>query len=160
MGNWTIATLVIFSAVILESVAVGISLRGYLKYRYQPFLFMLMTWSFTLIGNLTVGFAYLFLDFTIYRIGIWLTVPLAYSIIILFDSISHEHYDMYKFLVITILATALFIFGLDPDATYLNTTSLGEHTPAMQGMFQLFGSLVFLFSGSFSERVFWLYRVY
>ncbi|WP_457557024.1 hypothetical protein [Candidatus Harpocratesius sp.] len=145
--HWTIATIVMFFATIPQILATIMSIRGYIQYRYKSFLFMIFSWGFMGLGNIILAFSYLFMDFMTYRIGIILSIPLGFAIIVLFDSISKDQLSTIKLIIMSILSTALIILGLESDSVRENITKLGERTPAMNGWFQIFGSLVFLFAG-------------
>ncbi|MCF2140742.1 MAG: hypothetical protein K9W44_11865 [Candidatus Lokiarchaeota archaeon] len=146
--HWTVATIVMFCATIPQIFATVMSIRGYIRYKYKSFLFMIFSWGFMGLGNIILAFGYLFMDFMIYRIGIMLSIPLGFAIIVLFDSISKDQLSIIKFLIMSVLSTALIILGLENNSVVENVTKLEEHTPAMNGLFQIFGSLVFLFAGT------------
>jgi len=147
-----ISTGIMFAATIPELIAVIISLNGYIKTKYLHFFYMFFTWFFLWLGNLLIGIAYLTFNFTIYRIGIVISAPLAFAIMGLVDSISREHIHALKLFIIATISTALFIFAFEVNSVSYNVSLLGETTLAMQGPFMITGSLTFIFSG-----LLWIY---
>ncbi|MHA1143146.1 MAG: hypothetical protein ACTSRW_00225 [Candidatus Helarchaeota archaeon] len=150
--NLSISTLILFIATIPELMAVIISLYGYLRTRFPHFFYMFFTWIFLSLGNILIGFAYLFLNTTIYRVGILISAPLAFAIMGLVDSISREHVHAPKLFIISIISTVLFIFAFDLNSVVYNVSILGDITLAMTGPFMIAGSLTFIFSG-----LLWIY---
>lgn len=145
--HWTVASFVMLSGFIPLFISVIMSIKGYFQYKYRSFLFMALSWGFMGLGNFVIACGYILMDFRVYKIGVLLSIPLGYAIIFLFDSISRDSFSTSKIVIMSILSTALIIFGLEPDVVIENVTGLGEHTPAMTGFFQITGSLVFLFAG-------------
>ncbi len=137
---------------ITSALASIISLRSYLRTSYPHFRFMALTWFFLSIGVALLSLAYLSLDLTIYRLGIFITVPLMYSIIFLVDTISQQQIDPLKIFIATIAASLAFVYGLEPDAVGISVSALGEKHPVLVGKFMLAGSLAFAISG-----IYWLY---
>ncbi|MHA1385070.1 MAG: hypothetical protein ACTSR3_15080 [Candidatus Helarchaeota archaeon] len=150
--SWSIATVTMLVATIPELIACIISIKGYISKKYPHFLYMFITWFFLWFGNLLLGIAYLLLDPTIYRIGIIISAPLAFSIMALVDMLSREHIHLPKLFIITIISTSLIIFAGESDSVSLNTSYLGEQTLSLTGGFMVAGALTFLFSG-----ILWLY---
>ncbi|MHA1332334.1 MAG: hypothetical protein ACTSR2_14800, partial [Candidatus Hodarchaeales archaeon] len=141
------AFIVMSIALLPESIAVIMSLRGFLQTGYHHFLYMFLTWSFLLVGNFFLAIAYFTLDFTLYKLGVIASVPLMFSIMVLVDSLSRDHIDPFKLFIVSIIATSVLIFAFEPDAVILHQTLLDETTPSMQGNFMLFSSAVFIVSG-------------
>lgn len=150
--NWTLATVVMFVATIPEIIAVIISALGYVRTKYLHFRAMFITWFFLWIGNFLLAWAYLTLNTTLYRIGIVLSIPLTYGIMLLVDSVSRGSIDPFKLFLITVASTALVIFAFDLDAVTINTSVLGEQAPALVGRFNAAGSIIFLLAG-----ILWLF---
>ncbi|MHA1820168.1 MAG: hypothetical protein ACTSU2_15560 [Promethearchaeota archaeon] len=152
MLNISVATIIMFIATIPEFIAFSYIYQGYSSRKYFYFLYMAITWFFLWLGNFLLAIAYLFLDINFYRWGIIITSPLAFAIMKMVDSISRENIDPIKLFIITSISTALFIFSFDENAIILNKSTLGDTTLALNGPFDVAGSLVFLFSG-----LLWLY---
>ena len=135
-------------SIVPSLVALVFAFRGYRQYRYQHFLYMGLTWLALAIGNALLAYSYWTLNLTIYKIGVMLTVPVAYSIMALVDSISRADIDKGKLTVITVAASSVVWTSLESDAVRLNVSALGEIAPALSGNFLLAGSAVFAISGT------------
>ncbi len=129
-----------------------ISLRSYSRTSYPHFKLMAITWFFLSAGVAFLALSYLFLDLTAYRIGIFITVPLMYSVIFLVDTVSQQKIDPVKIFIATVAASLTFIYGLEPDSVGISVSALGEEHPVLMGKFMLAGSLAFIVSGTY-----WLY---
>ncbi|MGQ4876496.1 MAG: hypothetical protein ACP6IY_20725 [Promethearchaeia archaeon] len=130
-----------------EFIAIIYSFKGLKKSHYVYFRYMFMTWAFLFLGNLLLAISYFNLDFIMYRIGIIINIPLCFTIIILMDSISSSHLDWKKMVAATFFSTTVLITAWEPNAVRLNVTGLGEITPAINGVFLIWSSLLFIFIG-------------
>lgn len=140
----TWASTILFAAVVPESAAIIISIRGYLRHHYAHFLFMFIMWIFLTLGNLLIAVGYLQLDLSVYRAGIVISGPLAYAIMMLVNNISRESVEPIKLWGVTVATTLLTVFAFDPGSAQFHYTLLGEYTPEMTGRFAIAGSVVFL----------------
>ena len=143
----SIATVILSSSSIISFFAFVMSLKGYFQTRYLHFAYLSLTWFFMSIGNMFLALAYNYLNVPLYVLGINITAPIAFSIMLLVDSISREKVDPIKLFVITIASTGLIISSFEPGSVRLNVSALNETTLALQGSFLVFGSLVFIISG-------------
>jgi len=153
--NWTIASGVLIFALIPEMLAAFISLRGYLIYHYNIFKFIFLTWFSLWLGNLCIALGYIFLNFTIYRIGVLISIPLAYSTVAMVDSFEREFTESWKLVLITIISSMLLVLSFEPGAIALNTSTLGELGPSLQGPFMYAGGLLFIVDGGFWAYYMW-----
>lgn len=153
--NVTMGALTLLVAVIPEILALFISIRGYRNFGYRQYLFMAITWSLLLTGNLFIGVAYLLLDTLIYRLGILIQGLLVFGVAFMVDSLSRDSPDSRKLVLVTASATALLIYGLDSTYVTQHISALGEVGLSMTGPFSLVGTFVFLIVG-----IFWLYYMF
>ncbi len=135
--------------------ALAICGLGYQKYRYHHYRLMAIMWALLGTGDIVLATAYLTLDDILYRVGIYLIALVTFLFAPLVDSISHTSIDPWKISFVSILVTGLVVTSFEPGAVGLNGSALGEVGPSMQGPFLLWGSLVFLTSGTF-----WFYYMY
>lgn len=147
--NWTVAFWVLFFATFPELLGVILCLHRWITTRYVNYQYMVLTWGFLWIGNLFLALGYLTLNYTIYKIGIILSIPLTYGIVFLTDSITREKISTSKLVLTTFISTLLLGFAFQPNIVEQNTSKLGEMGLAMRGEFFFAGSIIFLVAGSF-----------
>ena len=125
--TWVATTLLV--AVVPELGALVMSLRGYLRHHYAHYLYMFLTWSFLALGNFLIGMGYLFSDLSTYRVGIVISGPLAFAIMMLVNDISQESVEPLKLGIVTVAITLLTAFAFDPQSVQFHFTLLGEWAP-------------------------------
>ncbi len=124
-----------FISTIPEFIALIMCLINFRKKRYLHYLYMFATWFFLWLGNLILAIGYLTLNLIVYKIGLFVTIPLTFFIMLLVDSISRESIDPFKLSVVMIVSTLAFAFGLEKDVIRLNVSKLGETGPSVVGKF-------------------------
>ncbi len=118
---WSINILIGFIALIPVVIAFIVTLRQFLKEKYQHALFLtlahavVVTWILCQLFSLILRSEFLFL------LVFLLFIPLAFLIILLIDSLTRDSVDFKKFGTWTALSTSLFIISLDPDSLYMNS---------------------------------------
>ena len=145
--NWSIASLILLLALIPEFLAILISFRGYLRYRYKFFQYMLLTWVSLWLSNGFILWGYLTLDFVMYNVGILFVIPLVFSTVFMVDSLARDSVDPLKLVFTSILSALLVAFSFTENSVELNTSILGEDGPSLQGPILYIIGLIFIVAG-------------
>ncbi|MHA1316848.1 MAG: hypothetical protein ACTSRR_05905 [Candidatus Heimdallarchaeaceae archaeon] len=152
MINLTFSTLIMFISTIPEFIALVMCAINFRKKRYLHYLYMFATWFFLWLGNLLLAIGYLTLNLVVYKVGLLVTIPLTFFIMLLVDSISRESIEPFKLSIVMIVSTLAFAFGLEKNVVALNVSKLGEVGPIVVGRFNYALAASFLVSS-----VLWFY---
>ncbi len=147
-----VAATILFLASLAELLAFYYTFKGYRVKHYPHFKFMFITWFSLGLGSLLLAIAYLNLNTWVYRLAFIVSAPLGLAIMGLVDTISQERIRYENLFINTVILTGLLIFVFSPNSVVINTTVLGETTPALSGPADFFVTLLFLYTG-----ILWLY---
>jgi hypothetical protein len=105
-----------FVLLIPTTIAILIIIHHFREKNYKHIFYLLLSWVCYSIWLLANGLGMAYSEEIYVFISIYMTIPLAYSLVLFFDSITKEHYGRIKLCIISFLSAMKIVYSLEEDA--------------------------------------------
>jgi len=128
-------------------IAVFITFRQYVKAKSPYALYFALAWASYTAWAVTSAISSIMLSAEALLVTAYVTIPLAYFLVMFLDCIAREEIDPKKLIMVTALVAVKVVLALEPDAIWWHSNPEGASEPAMKASLLLAGSALMLVVG-------------
>nr|MDO8113191.1 hypothetical protein [Candidatus Sigynarchaeota archaeon] len=121
-----------FICTIPIGVALVVTLQQYVKTRSRHSIFFALAWLSYMVWAILNVFMQAMLSMLATLLIAYSTIPLAFFLILFFDTIAREEADVKKLVVVTFLSMVKIVLALEPDAIFMDHDPRGFDLPTQK----------------------------
>lgn len=158
--NWTIEVVLYFTSFILNAIGFIGALWGLLDKRHRHARFIIGVFLGLSLWSLFISLGGLLLDAIFIRLGLYVGLCTIAMVFLMIDSFTRDEVDSRKTTMLSIAATLLVYFSLQPEEIFVGTNTLGEPAIVLGNGVMGVGAFLILLTGvSFTYYMFLMNRV-
>lgn len=146
--NWTIESTIYFISFLLNAIAFMATSFVFMRKRHRHAAFITSIYFGLTVWSVSIFLGYLLLDVTGIRLGLYIGLVTIGLVFFMIDSFTRDETDSRKSIVLSIAATLLVIFSLQPEEITLGWNSIGEPSLNLGMGVMTTGAFLIILTGS------------